>query len=250
MFSIVTDDAADYAKPLPVRKLKFPVFLEEKQVELSREEIVKLLEEGKIFKTSQVPPQEFLKAFKEEEEPILAITIASKLSGTYNSALLAARMSGKKVLVLDSGNISVAEGMVVAKAVELREKGLSIEEAFKELEEFKKRVRLYFTVENFTYLARSGRINNVIAAIGNFMKLNPVMMCHLGEVKLVKLVRSYEKAVDELAKLAEGKEAMVGEIASRELAEKLANKLNAEIASLTPALAAHAGKAVVVGVIE
>jgi len=250
MFTIVTDESADHYLDLGVPKVMFKMIYKDQEVRLSTKDVCELIEGGEVLTTSQVSIKAFRDAFENAEEPIICITISDSLSGTFKNAKIAARMSKKRIAVIDSETISVGLGLLVEKAVELKKKGVEFEEAVKELEEYKKRIRIYFTLKNLTYLARSGRISNVFAGLGNFIGINPVMNLYLGKAKVLKIVRGFEKAAYELEKKAKGKKALVGYICAEDLGNKLAEKMATEAIELCPVIACHVGPAVVVGVVE
>lgn len=123
-------------------------------------------------KTSQPSPKNFLDAFREQLERferVLCITITSKLSGTYNSAIQAKNFltSDKKdkIFILDSLNGSCGEGLLVLRAVDLIEEGKQIEEIVKELEKVVPKIFLRAMLEDVKWLEASGRISSVSASL-------------------------------------------------------------------------------------
>lgn len=121
-------------------------------------------------KTSQPSPKAFLDKYKtqfEKFEKIICITITSKLSGTYNSAVQAknflAPEDESKIFVVDSLNASGGEGILVLKAIELIGSGKTIEEIVKELELFVPKVRFFVMFPDPKWLEASGRISHLIA---------------------------------------------------------------------------------------
>ena len=253
MFEIISDEAADVSKKVRVKFLPFPILYKERETRLSTKEICELLKRGEVLKTSQISVKTFFEAFKKVKNSAICITISKKLSGTYQSALIAARMSGKDIKVLDSGSASIGQGLLVEKAVELREKGYEIEKAFEILNKYRERIKVYFTVKDLSYLKRSGRISNIFASLGNFLGINPIMELYLGDAKVLKIKRGYENAVMEIANIVKRKnpeKAISGYICSKNLGEKIALTLKTKAVEVCPALAAHVGPAVVVGVVE
>jgi len=125
----------------------------------------------KVFcKTSQPSPKDFLEPFKQElekYEKIICITITSKLSGTYNSAIQARNFltpeQQKRVFVVDSLNAICAEGLFVLKAIDLIEEQKEIEEIVKELNEFTQKIHLIAILEDPKWLEASGRISATLA---------------------------------------------------------------------------------------
>jgi len=250
MFTIITDESADHHINLGVRKLPFKIILEGREVRMSAEEVCKHIQRGKVLTTSQIPPKVFLEVFKKAEEPIMCITIARTLSGTYTSARIAARMSGKEVVVIDSGTISLGLGLLVEKAVELRKEGKDFDRAVAEIENYKRRIKIYFTLRDLTYLARSGRVSGVFAGLGNFLGINPIMELYMGEARRVKIVRGFERAAQELLKFATGKKALIGYVCAKDIGERLAKSIGTKAIELCPVIACHTGPAVAVGVVE
>ena len=135
----------------------------------------KMREAGKreiksFAKTSQPSPKDFLDAFKKQLEgfeKVLCITLASKLSGTYNSANQARTIlreeDQKRVFIVDSLNASCGEGLLDIKAIDLIEQRKDIEEIVKELEKFVPQIYLYGIVEDPKWLESLGRISHTLA---------------------------------------------------------------------------------------
>jgi len=132
---------------------------------------IKEAEKRKIkafIKTSQPSPGDFLKAFKEklkEFEEIICITITSKYSGTFNSALQAREYlrEKEKIHVVDSLSGSAGEGLIILKAASLIEKGLKIKEILEDLKNSILKTNLIFMLENPERLEVSGRIPHILA---------------------------------------------------------------------------------------
>lgn len=121
-------------------------------------------------KTSQPSPKDFLDAFKEaltKFEKIICITITSKLSGTYNSAVQARNLLSAeekdRIFVVDSLNAICGDGLLVLRAVDLIKKAKSAEEIVKELEIFTSKIHLIAILEDPKWLEASGRISPTLA---------------------------------------------------------------------------------------
>lgn len=121
-------------------------------------------------KTSQPSPKDFLDIFGkqlEKFEKIICITITSKLSGTYNSAIQAKGIlteeEQKRVFIVDSLNAICGDSLLVLKAVDLIKEGKGAEEIAKELEEFTSKIHLYAVLEDPKWLEASGRISSTLA---------------------------------------------------------------------------------------
>ena len=93
----------------------------------------------------------------------VVITLASKLSGTYQSACIAASEFEDKIFVVDSTQATIGTSIQVNRAVELSNKGLSAKEIFETIEEEKKKVRLVAVLDTLEYLQKGGRISKAAA---------------------------------------------------------------------------------------
>lgn len=175
---IVVDDGADLNKET-IEKYQIgivPIKFYWPEIEgLPGENIFqKMREAGKkeiksFGKTSQPSAKDFLDAFKEQLEnfdKVICLTISSKLSGTYNSALQAKRFlekEGKRIFIIDSLNASCGEGISVLRTIDLIEQSKSAEEILKDLEGFIFQIRLYGFVEDPKWLEAAGRISGFLA---------------------------------------------------------------------------------------
>lgn len=122
-------------------------------------------------KTSQPSLKDFLDKFQyqlERFDKILCITLTSKLSGTYNSAIQAKNFlkpeDSRRVFVVDSLNISAGEGLLILRAVDLIKQGKEIEEIVKELEEFVSKIHLFAILEDPKWVEASGRMSSTLAS--------------------------------------------------------------------------------------
>jgi DegV family protein with EDD domain len=123
-------------------------------------------------KTSQPSPKDFLAKYQyqlERFDKVLCITLTSKLSGSYNSAVLAKTLLAPeeqgKVFIVDSLNASCGQALVVLKAIDLIRSRKDIEDIMKELEEFIPHVHLFVMFQDPKWLEASGRISHVVANV-------------------------------------------------------------------------------------
>ena len=164
-----------------------------------------LEETGAFPKTSQVSPHAFAEAFREARasgDEVIAITLSSALSGTYQSAKLAQAMVGEEgVYVVDSLSASYAIAMIAKYACALRDEGLSAKQIVAEIERFKGRVKLVAVLDTLEYLQRGGRLPKAAARLGEAAKLKPVVVItEEGEVGLSTAVLGRKRALDTLLK--------------------------------------------------
>lgn len=175
-------------------------------IDLERDGFYALLEETGAFpKTSQVSPHAFAEAFKEARDSgdeVIAITLSSALSGTYQSAKLAQAMVGEEgVYVVDSLTATYAIAMIAEYACALRDEGLSAKQIVAEIERFKGRVKLVAVLDTLEYLQRGGRLPKAAARLGEAAKLKPVVVIsEEGEVGLSTAVFGRKRALDTLLK--------------------------------------------------
>ena len=162
-------------------------------VDLSHEHFYGLLVEGdELPKTGQVNPFAFGQAIEHAErdgfEPLI-ITLSSKLSGTYQSACMAASEASCPVRVVDSGQVTVSERILVEYALSLAEAGLGAEEIAARVEAARGRVVVIGLLDTLEYLRRGGRISAAAGAFGEMLSIKPVITIENGEVKMLGRAR-------------------------------------------------------------
>ncbi|MFD2704845.1 DegV family protein [Salibacterium lacus] len=154
--------------------------------------------------TSQPTPYEFETMYQRirekagEDISILSIHLSSAMSGTVQSAVLAADSVKEEVNVevVDSLKASYAVGILVVEAAKLAADGAGIDECRKRLEEYKKETSVYFLVDTLEYLQKNGRIGKASALIGSLLKMKPVLSLNGdGEVYPYRKARGKKKAV-------------------------------------------------------
>ncbi len=152
----------------------------------------RLIESDELPTTSLISPGTFGDAFNtatENGEKVIVITIAGKLSGTYQSAVLAAAEYEGEVFVVDSKNVATAEQILVLRALELIEEGLSAEEVASRLEEEKEKIHIVALLDTLEYLKKGGRISSAVAFVGGALSIKPVVTCRDGEVAMIGKAR-------------------------------------------------------------
>ncbi len=189
---IIIDSAADMRENLKEKFTVLPMKISFGETEYTagvditnREFYEKLIESDTLPVTSQIKPFDFKEAFDEAEaadEAVVVITISSKMSGTYQSALIAKAESGAEVYVVDSLNVSVGYGILAEYALTLKEEGKSAEEIAKILEEKRDKVRIVALLGTLEYLKKGGRISSATAFAGALLNMKPVVAVEGGEV--------------------------------------------------------------------
>lgn len=153
-----------------------------------REFFEKLIESGELPQTSQINEFRFAEYFKNltaNGDDVIAITISSKLSGTYSCAVKAAKKFGGKVRVVDSFNASIGERVLLHYALRLLNCGLTVDEIVKELNERKQKIQVLAVLDTLKYLRKGGRVSAAAAIAGEMLSIKPVVSVIKGEVKLV-----------------------------------------------------------------
>ena len=147
-------------------------------VTLSHSEFyMKLIESDELPKTSLIAPASFADAFEEAKnagEKVIAITISGGLSGTYQSAVLAAE-DYDDVYVVDSMNVTIGERILVEYALKLIDEGRDIEDIVNELESAKKRICVLGLLDTLEYLKKGGRVSSSVAFVGDVLRIKPVV---------------------------------------------------------------------------
>lgn len=159
--------------------------------------------------TSQISPQ----AYIDEMTPMLAagddvlfVSMSSGISGSYASSKIAANQLAeefpeRKILTVDTYSASLAEGIVVMRAVECRKEGLSIDETYQILRALRHRIAQIFTVGDLRYLKRTGRLSNLEAAVGTVLQIKPLLKGDpQGKIVCFAKVRGRQRAIEEMAK--------------------------------------------------
>jgi DegV family protein with EDD domain len=135
-----------------------------------------------------------------DAEYYIIITISGKLSGSYNSAMIAKQTSSNpdNVLVVDSKLVAGAMELDVLKAQELIEKGLDFKTVSEELLKFRDSSNLLFMIDRYDNLIRAGRVNKVMAFIASHLHIKPLCYGENGEVKVKEKIRTVEGTLKRL----------------------------------------------------
>ena len=151
----------------------------------------KLIESDILPTTSQATPDVFMKEFekaKEAGEAAVVITLASKFSGTYQSAIIAAD-DYENIYVVDSGSAAMGSGILVELAFKLLDEGKNAEEIAEILEEEKKKIIIVALVDTLEYLKKGGRISKAVAFAGGVLNIKPVLSVIDGEINMLGKAR-------------------------------------------------------------
>jgi DegV family protein with EDD domain len=161
---------------------------------------------GKLPTTAAPSPASFStafqKAFESGAESIICVTVGSAVSRTYESALIAANeMPERKITIVDSEHVSIAEGFIAITAAEAIKTGASHEEAVAAARSLISRTYLYGALSTLKYLALGGRVSNLAANMGNLLNIKPILTMKDGKLDLLEKVRTSKVAMARLVEL-------------------------------------------------
>ena len=150
---------------------------------LSYKDFYNKMREGATPTTSQINAHEFEEEFIKyikNGDSIIYISLSSSLSGTFNSANIAKNnlmdeYPNANIYLVDSLSVSVGQGLLVAKACEMRDSGIGAEEIVNWLEENKRKVIHSILIDDLNHLKRGGRISGATAAIGGLLNIKPTL---------------------------------------------------------------------------
>jgi len=214
-FSIVVDSACDVARDIVdgvgtfLSKVPINLQLGDKvyrdDEELNLDTYIDEMEASPSVKTSAPSPGLFLDRFKVGDS-VFVVTLSSKLSATYQSAMTAKDMyieqfGNKFIHIFDSCTASVGEGVIVRKITELLDNGFKDMEVVEKVDEFIKNMNTYIILDKFDNLVKTGRINPMIAKVAGFMNLKPICSEQGGEIKMLEKTRGFTKAKTRLAEI-------------------------------------------------
>jgi len=212
MFQIISDGGCEFtgkeAQQHKIDIVPFYVSFDEKVylkegIDISKEDYFTRLQTDKeLFpKTSQPSPQDYVDVYRphlEAGKDILSLTISSKLSGTYNSATLAAKMlkedfPNRNIIVIDSLNSAVGQNLILREIIKMRDAGYSIEQTAELAGKVIETTKIYFTLDTLEYLRRGGRVGPTTALVGGILGLRPVLHLVDGSVEQLESIRGRKK---------------------------------------------------------
>jgi len=218
MIKIVTDSTCNLSPEQLQRydirvaplTIQFETETYEEDVDIDRDLFYKKIDEmGIIPTTSQPPPGRFADYYRqltEQGHSILTITLTSKHSGTYQSAILAKDMVPEaNVEVFDSTTATFGTGYMVLEAARAAEAGQSRENILKRLEEIKDNMCLFLTPATLEYVQVSGRVGRLAIALASLIDIKPIIKLEDGLLTACENVRTRAKAINRMLELTEEK---------------------------------------------
>lgn len=169
-------------------------------VDVSIDDVMNALQSGKKVSSSQPSPATYVEVIEtlkaEGATDILCLTISSTLSGTYQSAIIAQQeVEGVNFHVVDTLSTSVGAEIIAELTVEKVKENYSIEQLIHYIEHIKKNSGILMNFENLNTLKMSGRITRIKAAIGNLIKVKPIIEYINGKVLILNKLRTEKNVV-------------------------------------------------------
>lgn len=251
-FQIVVDSSADIlvnefnnanckinVAPLTI-KIGQKEFVDDEN--LNVDELLKTMTESKEKQTTSCPSPEVFASLFREADYTFCITISSKLSGTYNSAILAKNIvenENKEVAVIDSKAVAGVARLMVLDIMKYLDEG----KKFKEIVDLinNTNYNLLFVLSSFDNLIKNGRMNKFTGMVASLLSIRPLFCAHNGEIKLIKKIRtltkSLESLVDEMPNLSpKFSEVVITYCNNLETATKLATNIKNKYANVNVSL--------------
>ncbi len=209
-------------------------------------------------KTSAPSSGDFERVFREVVEAgdqVVCITVTSKLSATYNAAVVASqRFLPDQVAVVDSQSLAICQGHIVRAAAQAARAGCTLAEVVRAVEMCREKLHLYITLDTVQYLVKGGRASKVSGILAGLLKIRPMLNVQDGELVLVEKLRGRQVAKQRLLELAlshsPAESITIAHVACLDEARELAATLAAEtgfpvesipIIEVGMALATHGG---------
>lgn len=160
--------------------------------------------------TSQINPQTYADCFEKylkEGSDIIYVSMSSGISGSCQSSFLAAEMllenyPNRRIEIIDTMGASLGEGLIAIRAAHLRDKGIDIDNAVKELRSLSERMFNVFTVDDLMFLRRGGRLSNLSAIVGTVLHIKPILKGSTdGQIVAFGKVRGRKRSIEVLGEM-------------------------------------------------
>jgi len=168
-----------------------------------REFYEKLIEEDDLPSTSQATPAAFAEVFEEvvsSGDKAVVLTVSSKLSGTYQSAMIAAEDYPDDIFVVDTKSVAIGAGILAEMALNLVKEGLEARTIAQTIEKEREQVRLIAMLDTLEYLMRGGRISRTAAVAGGLLNIKPVIAIRNGAIETLGKARGSRQGNNLLVK--------------------------------------------------
>ncbi|HLR86104.1 MAG TPA: DegV family protein [Nocardioidaceae bacterium] len=274
--AIVTDSTsslpADLVERYDVRVVPLQVVVDDdcltEGVDLEASDVAAALEAHQAVSTSRPAPEVFARVYAELADAgasqILSVHLSAEVSGTFESAQMAARSSGVPVHCVDSRQVGMGTGFALLGAADLLADGAPVEKAIAAAKTRGDSTATYFYVDTLEYLRRGGRVSMVGALVGSALAVKPLLTIDDGRIGPLEKVRTSARALNRLRELAVGHarasggafDVAVQHLAAEERARDVADGLRDELAldevrvlEVGAAVGAHVGPGMVAVVV-
>ena len=172
-----------------------------------QKDFIKRVDEAKECPKSACPsPERYLSEYESAQGDVYVITLSGRLSGSYNSALVAADMyeedgGSNRVHVFDSMSASCGEALIAMKIVECEGQGMGFDDVVKTVTQFRDGMKTYFVLETLETLRKNGRLTNLQALLANVLSIKPVMGAREGEIIKLEQTRGLNKALKRMCEI-------------------------------------------------
>ncbi len=198
---IVTDSASDISQE---RAAKWGITVLPLTVRFGDEEFLdgvtltgqqfyhKLIETDEVPKTSQVTPYEYSKVFREAHDAgdeLILLSISSGVSGSFQSANIAASEFEDGIYVIDTRQVCISEFVIVQRALQMRDAGMGAKEIVEAITKELNKVHVIAAFDTLEYLKLGGRLSSAAAFAGNLLMIKPVITIEDGVVKVIGKAR-------------------------------------------------------------
>lgn len=214
---IITDSACDLPEEIlqeyGIDRVPIPVYQDETEfldgVTLKPLELLAEMRNGKVYRTSQIPPQVYLNKFDSyarEGASCIYLAFSSKLSGIYQSAMMAFNETKETYAdfdldIVDTKCASLGFGLVVYKAAQLAKAGKSKDEILQAVEFYARHMEHIFTVDDLEYLYRGGRVSRAAAIIGGILDVKPILNVEDGKLIPFEKVRGRKRVLKKMVEV-------------------------------------------------
>jgi len=242
MVRIVTDSTADLPAGLAARLditvvpcyVVFGTESYRDEVELTKQQFYEKLAGASVIPTTAAPPpviyEEAYRHLAHETHDIVSIHLAAGLSAIHASATAAAAsVSGTRIVVLDSEQVTMGYGWMAVAAGEAARRGESLEQIVALVEGMKARSRVLAILDTLDFVYRGGRVGWVRAMVGALLRIKPIIEVYGGDVRLVERGRTWKRSLDQLMERVQAlgplERAIVLHANAPEMAEHVADRL-------------------------
>lgn len=197
------------------------VFIDDKEYvdgEFDGSLVVEALEKDLKMSTSQPSPNAFLNAYEKElakgYEHVICLTIASSLSGTFNSANLGKDiLENDNVTIIDTKTVNLGSEYILEEAIKYANLGKSLEEVIEYINDLISKGSIIFSVDNLQTLVKGGRLGRFSALIGSVLKIKPILRFKEGilnvEAKVRGLMGVFKYITNQVSELLTGEKVVV-----------------------------------------